>query len=139
MAGEKVLGKCLGSFQLGRRRGRSEAGEFQRGKVIDNTGDQGGLGPNNRQIEIFVLNELCKCRDVIRRNVYVTNLVFVRGTGIARGDDDFGDVGGLGALPGESVLATAGTNDQDFHRVDLFGRLWRPASLRGLGAAPTVV
>ena len=53
--------------------------------------------------------------DVGGGDVDVAALGFVRGAGVAGRDQHFVDARRLRQLPGQRVLATAGTDDQDFH------------------------
>ena len=84
----------------------------------------GAFGADHGDGDAFALDQRQQAVDVGRGDVDVAALGFGRGAGIAGRDQHFVDARRLRQLPGQRVLATAGTDDEDFHAAPADGASW---------------
>jgi hypothetical protein len=117
VAAQKLLRVGLGAFQLRRSLAWAEALQSLRAELVNDPGDERRLGTHDREIDPFRLRQPNELWKVVRANVDVAYLVLGCRPCIARSDQHFGHPGRSGALPGEGVLAPAGSDDQYFHEL----------------------
>jgi hypothetical protein len=115
VTGEEVLGEGLGAFQLRGDARRPEAGEAGGAEAVDDAGGERRLGTDHGQGDVFLQRQLEQSVDVGRGDLGVAHARFRRRAGIARRDDHVAHARRLLELPGQRVLAAAGTDDEDFH------------------------
>ena len=106
MAGQKILGKRLGTFQLGGGGGRAEDGQPLGAERIDHPFHQRRFRPDDGQTDALLLGKRQQGRDVGGRDGHVLEAPFMGGAGIAGGDEDPGHQRGLLGLPGQGVFTT---------------------------------
>ena len=86
MAGQKILGKRLGAFQLRRPPGRPKDGQACRLEAINHARDQGCLGAYNGQVNVSITGKLHQALQVTDLNRNIGEPLLLRGTGIAGRD-----------------------------------------------------
>ena len=119
MAAQEFFGEGFGPLELGGRLVRTEATQAGRFEGIDHADHERCLGADDGQIDLFALRERDQAGDIVDRHRDVATARFGGRAGVARGDQHFFDARGLRAFPGEGVLASAGSDDQNFHGCDL--------------------
>ena len=131
VAFEELLGEGLAAFQLRGRGGGAEDAVAAGAERIDHAGDQRLLGADHGQGDAFAFGQRQQAVDVGGLHVRVAALVLVRGAGVAGGDDHLVHAWGLRQLPRQRVLASAGTDDEEFHGCARCGWEVPPSTWRG--------
>ena len=128
MAFQEVLGISLGRFEDGTGLARPET--FQTGvfKCVDHAGGEWCFRAVDGQAHLFALRKREQLRHIFSRDIDVAHTGFPCGAGVARRDQHLVDARRLCALPGQRVLATATTDDQDLHASSSWCALMRTLS-----------
>jgi hypothetical protein len=113
MPGQEILGKRLGPLELRRGCARAETGQALFDEPVHDPGDERCFGPDNREVYLFCLCEFEQAVYIVRRHGNVADLVLARRAGVAGRNEHL--MRRLCALPGERMLATTGTYNQDLH------------------------
>ena len=110
MAGHEALGEILRAFELRGFLGRAEDLQAAGAEDVDDAGRQRRFRADDGEVDLVLLGEIGQRFRI--GDVEVFQLVLARRAGIAGGDQDLLQAGGLGEAPGQRVLATAGTDDE---------------------------
>jgi len=114
----KVLGEALRALKLRGRLGRAEgldAGGFE---IIDNAGDQRHFRADDDEVDFRFLAE--GDHGLVVGDVECDAFGFLRDAGIAGGAVELRHQRTGGDLPGQRVLAAAGTENEDVHEKRRF-------------------
>ncbi len=109
----QLLGEGLGGLDAGGRLGGAEGGDPLDGQAVDEATGQGVLRAHDHQLAAVVPGGPSQPLDVRR----LEGEVGAQGGGarVAGGDEQVGQPGRLAELPGQGVLAGAGTDEEDVH------------------------
>ena len=106
-----LLGEGLGSFQEGSVGARPEHGEAPLPQLVGQTGHQGSLRPDDREVDLLPLHEGDETGDVLGPDVDHQRVV--ADAGVARGAQQPPDAGALAQAADEGVLPGASADHQD--------------------------
>jgi hypothetical protein len=121
VAGEEVLGEGLAALQPRGGGGGAEHAQAGGAEQVDDAGHQRRLGADDGQVDVLVAGQFAQAFQVVGLDRHVAALGLERGAGVARRDQHFVHARRLGELPGQRVLAAAGTDDEEFHRLRFYG------------------
>ena len=110
MAGHEALGEILRGFELGGFPGRAENLQAAGAEDIDHAGRQRRFRADDGEVDLVLLGEISQGFRI--GDIDVFQLVLARRAGIAGGNANLLQAGGLGQAPGHGVLAAAGTDYQ---------------------------
>jgi hypothetical protein len=109
VAGHEAFGEVLRAFELGGFPGRTEDLQTAVAKNIDDAGGERRFGTDYREMDLVLCGEVSERFRV--GDVDVFEFTLAGRAGVAGGDEDLLQTGGLRQPPGECVLATAGADD----------------------------
>ena len=104
----KALGEILGGFELGGFPGRAENLQAAGAEDVDDAGRQRRFRADDGEVDLVLLGEISQGFRI--GDVDVFQLVLARRAGVAGGDANLLQAGGLGQAPGQRMLAAAGTD-----------------------------
>ena len=113
VAHHETLGEILGGFQLCRGLGRPEYSESCGAERIHDARRQRRFRADHGHVDVFALRERYQVGN--RGDGDILHAVFQSCARIARRDIYLLHLGALRQTPGQRVLASAGTDDQNFH------------------------
>ncbi len=109
------LGEGLGGFQLGRLGGGTEAGDAQRLQPVGQALFQRRLGPDHHEVGLNLVHQGEQAVHVV--GGYRAHLAQLGHAGVAGGDHQAAEAGGLGDLPRQGVFAATAAHQQDVHAL----------------------
>src|SRR3989442_6806089 len=113
LALHEPLGENLAPFEPGRRFARANHGQARLFKLVRDTRDERRLRADDRKVRRQLLGQLQGIRGL--RKVEWEALGLLGDPGVSRSAVNLFHVRAFTQLPGQSVLAPAGTEDEDFH------------------------
>ena len=96
---------------------RPKAFQAARRELVHDAGDQRPLGTDNGEGYFFGERQRYQRGNVFRRNIRIPYLRLGGRAGVSRRHNDLGDARRSRALPRQRVLASPGSDDQNFHLV----------------------
>jgi hypothetical protein len=108
--GHEALGEVLRAFELRGFLGRAEDLQAAGAEDVDHAGGERRFRADDGEVDLLLLGEVGEGLRI--GDVDVLQLVLARRAGVAGGDVDLLQAGGLGQAPGQRVFATAGTDDE---------------------------
>ncbi len=115
MALQEVLGERLGTLQARGVATGPETAQSLRFKGVDDSLDEGRLGPDNRQVHRTLRSKRDQRSDIRGTDGYVLHARFHGRASIARRDEDVIHTRRLRRLPRQRMLAATAANDQYLH------------------------
>ena len=137
VTGQEILGKGLGTFQLGSGSGRAKDGLTGCAEGIHHPFDQGGFRPDDGESDLLLFGKGQQPFDIGRLDGNVLDPRLKLGTCVARRYKNVAYQRGVLGLPGQGVFAATIANDQYFHRIARF-YLWSPDGHPGRQSAEIV-
>ncbi len=114
--GHDLLGEALAAFKLRAVRVRPEAGDARGHEPVGDAEGQGQLRAGHGEVDMLAPAEVRKAVEVVHGQGHVTHAVGLRAAVAGRHEERFGV---LPEFPGERVLATSGTDDENTHAASL--------------------
>ena len=115
VAGEEILREGLRAFELGRGRGRAEAGQVGFYKTVDDARNERRLGADDGQVDGFILGECEQGIDVVRADVDIAAFRLGSGAGVTGRDQHLCHVIRLAAFPRQRMLPATRSDDEYLH------------------------
>ena len=114
VARHELLGEILRAFELGGGLGRAEYLQPGGAEGVDHAGRQRRFRADHGERDVRLAADEFNQRGNVRQ-WHVVEPVLGRRAAVAGRDEDLRDAGGLRELPGQSVFASAGADDEKFH------------------------